>query len=122
MGLQKSSTRLSSLQNYLLIKEFDAILRNQTCRKCTQFLIIQGENNSPLLISKDTMIGLGMLQIKEDGSFANQNDMCIPDAVSEICAETTNKLHKTKEGITSKFGCDFERIWHIKDMKKYKEI
>ena len=79
MDLRKSSTRLRTLQNDLPIKgEFDAILRNQTCGKHAKFLVIKGKINSPPLISKDTLIDLGMLQIRENGSFANQNDMCIP--------------------------------------------
>ena len=78
MNLQRSQTKLRTLQNDLPIKgEFDAVLRNQTCGKCTKFLVIKGKINSPPLISKNTLIELGMLQIKEDGSFADKNDMRI---------------------------------------------
>ena len=45
-----------------------------------------GRHNLPPLISKNTLIELGMLQIKEDGFFANQNDMCIPVEISDIHA------------------------------------
>ena len=78
MDLRKSSTRLRTLQNDLHVPikgEFDAILRNQTCGKHARFLVIKGKINSPPLISKDTLIDLGMLQIRENGSFANQNDV-----------------------------------------------
>ena len=51
MELQKSQTKLRTLQNDLPIKgEFEAILRNETCGKRTEFLVIKGKINSPPLI------------------------------------------------------------------------
>ena len=123
MELQKSQTKLRTLQNDLPIKgEFEAILRNQTCGKRTKFLVIKGKINSPPLISKNILIELGMLQIKEDGSFANQNDMRIPGEILDIRTVTTNKSHQAIQEITNKFSSVFEGIGKIRDMKNNKEL
>lgn len=50
------------------------------------------------LISKNTLIQLGMLQIKEDGSFGSQNDMCIPG--NNCMVET---LGTARQAIEAKF-------------------
>ena len=123
MDLHKSSTRLRTLQNDLPIKgEFDAILRNQTCGTRARFLVIKGKINSPPLISKDTLIELGMMQIKEDGSFANQNDMRIPEEISDIRAVTTTITHQAIAAITNKFSTVFEGIGRVKDLKNGREL
>ena len=87
MNLQRSQTKLRTLKNDLPIKgEFEAVLRNQTCGKRTKFLVIKGKINSPPLISKNTLMELGMLQIKEDGSFADKNDRRITEDINDIHA------------------------------------
>ena len=74
--LQATKTRLSTLQSKLTVKgEFDATIRNKTCGTLVRFVVVQGRINSPPLISKNTLIKLGMLQVREDGSFAQENDM-----------------------------------------------
>ena len=76
----------------------------------TKFLVIKGKINSPPLISKNTLIELGMLQIKEDGSFANQNDMRIPGEILDIRTVTTNRSQQAIQEITNKFSSVFESI------------
>ena len=124
MDLQNSQIKLHTLQNQLLIKgEFEAILRNQTCGKPTKFLVIKGRINSPPLISKNTLMKLGMLQIKEDGSFAAQNEMRIPTEISNIHAVGTRVSHEGIKEITSKFSSIFEGIGKkIMDNKSNKEL
>ena len=123
MELQNSQIKLRTLQNELLIKgEFEAILRNQTCGKPTKFLVIKGRINSPPLISKNTLMELGMLQIKEDGSFAAQNEMRIPTDISNIHAVGTRVTHEDIKEITSKFSSIFEGIGKIMDNKSNKEL
>lgn len=48
------------------------------------FVVVQGRINSPPLISKDTLLKLGMLHFREDGSFAEVNEMRIREGKSEI--------------------------------------
>ena len=71
MELKTSKIKLMILQNELPIKgEFNAIVRNKTCGIHSKFLVVNGRINSPPLISKTTLTELGMLQIRDDGSFA----------------------------------------------------
>ena len=123
MNLQRSQTKLRTLQNDLPIKgEFDAVLRNQTCGKRTKFLVIKGKINSPPLISKNTLIELGMLQIKEDGSFADKNDMRMPEDINDIHAVLQTVSTQAVKGITNKFKSVFEGIGRIRDIKNDKEL
>lgn len=116
MTLGDSQTKLRTLQNELPVKgQFDAVLRNQTCGKRTTFIVIKGRINAPPLISKNTLIQLGMLQIREDGSFGSQNDMCIP---GNICMmETLGTARQAIEAIAQKFNSVFEGIGRIRDIK-----
>ncbi|VDI62133.1 Hypothetical predicted protein [Mytilus galloprovincialis] len=79
--LEKSKIKLSTLQNSLPIKgEFTTIIRNKTCGTEAKFVVVKGKINSPPLISKSTLIGLGMIQIRTDGSFVKKNKLRIPDS------------------------------------------
>ena len=124
MELRNSQTKLRTLQNELPIKgEFDAVLRNQTCGKRTKFLVIKGRISSPPLISKNTLIELGMLQIKEDGSFTTVNDLRILDGISNIHAvEKPCKSNQTTETIVKQFSNIFEGIGQIRDVRNDKDL
>ena len=64
------------MQSELPVKEeFTATVRNQTRGAVVRFVVDRGRINSPPLISKSTLQELGMLQIREDGSFAKTNDL-----------------------------------------------
>ncbi|VDI42793.1 Hypothetical predicted protein [Mytilus galloprovincialis] len=79
--LEKSKIKLSTLQNALPIKgEFKTIIRNKTCGTETRFIVVKGKINSPPLLSKSTLIELGMIQIRTDGSFVKGNQLRIPDS------------------------------------------
>ncbi|VDI62428.1 Hypothetical predicted protein [Mytilus galloprovincialis] len=79
--LEKSKIKLSTLQNSLPIKgEFKTIIRNKTCGTETKFIVVKGKINSPPLLSKSTLIELGMIQIRTDGSFIKTNQLRIPDS------------------------------------------
>ena len=83
--LQATKTRLSTLQSKLTVKGgFEATIRNKTCRTLARFVVVQGRINSPPLINNNTLIKLGMVQIREDGSFAQENDIKIEDPAPEI--------------------------------------
>ena len=113
---------LGTLQNELQVKgEFDAVLRNQSCGKRTKFFVIKGLINSPPLISKNTLIELGMLEIREDGSFAASNDICIPEEISTINAvDKQRTLNHDIEATTSKLSNIFEGIGRVRDIKMKK--
>ena len=63
-----------------------------------------------------------MLKIKEDGSFAAQNEMRIPTQISNIHAVGTRISHEGIKEITSKFSSIFEGIGKIMDNKSNKEL
>ena len=64
-----SKIKLSTLQNELPVKgEFVTTLRNQTRGTLAKIVVIRGHINSPPLISKGTLMELGMLEIRENGS------------------------------------------------------
>ncbi|CAC5357721.1 unnamed protein product [Mytilus coruscus] len=78
--LERSTVKLGTLQNALPIKgEFKTVIRNETCGTETKFIVVKGEIKSPPLISKLTLIELGMLQIRADGSFTKPNHLRILD-------------------------------------------
>ena len=110
---------LGTLQNELQVKgEFDAVLRNQSCGKRTKFFVIKGLINSPPLISKNTLIELGMLEIREGGSFAASNDICIPEEISTINAvDKQRTLNHDIEATTSKLSNIFEGIGRVRTLK-----
>ncbi|CAG2253961.1 unnamed protein product [Mytilus edulis] len=77
--LEKSKIKLSTLQNSLSIKgEFKTTIRNKTCGTETKFIVVKGKINSPPLISKSTLMELGMLEIRTD-VFVKKNQLRIPD-------------------------------------------
>jgi hypothetical protein len=41
----------------------------------TKFIVLEGRMYSPPLLSRETLTRLGMMMIKEDGSFATGNDL-----------------------------------------------
>ncbi|VDI57044.1 Hypothetical predicted protein [Mytilus galloprovincialis] len=77
--LEKSKIKLSTLQNSLPSREkFKTIIRNKTCGTETKFIVVKGKINCPPLLSKSTLIELGMIQIRTDGSFVKKNQLRIP--------------------------------------------
>ena len=83
--LEASQIKLSTLQNELPLKgEFVTTLRNETSGTLAKIVVIRGHINSPPLISKGTLMELGMLEIREDGSLGKRNDMRIQKAMPSI--------------------------------------
>ena len=84
-------------------REFTATIRNKTCGTDARFVVVKGRINSPPLIGKDTLQELGMLQISEDGSFAETNDLRIQDEMPK--------------NITDRYSHIFQGIGEIRDNK-----
>ena len=124
MELKNSKIKLMTLQNELPIKgEFKAIVRNKTCGIQPRFLVVKGRINSPPLISKATLTELGILQIRDDGSFAEPNNLQIPgketyvNAVSEDFSARQEIIQ-----LLNKHSKVFEGIGRIRDNRNDKEL
>ena len=124
MKLKDSKIKLMTLQNELPIKrEFSAIVRNQTCGIQSRFLVVKGRVNSPPLISKSTLIELGMLQIRDDGSFAETNSLRIPGKETHINAVSADFSSKQEiSRLLNKHSKVFEGIGRIRDNKDDKGL
>ena len=124
MKLKDSKIKLMTLQNELPIKgEFSAIVRNQTCGIQSRFLVVKGRVNSPPLISKSTLIELGMLQIRDDGSFAEINSLRIPGKETHINAVSADFSSKQEiSRLLNKHSKVFEGIGRIRDNKDDKGL
>ena len=97
LTLLPSRVKLSTLQSELPVKgEFTATIRNQTCGAVARFVVTRGGINSPPLISKSTLQELGMLQIREDGSFAKTNDLRIQEEPSGFKSVKQDKDFKSE--------------------------
>ena len=69
IALRDSSTRLSTLQNEMQVSGgFKATARSETRGTDTTFVVIKGKINSSPLLGRRTLIELGMLEIRPDGS------------------------------------------------------
>lgn len=120
LRLTGSNIKLRTLQSELPVKgEFTATVRNLTCGVPTKFIVIRGRINSAPLISKNTLIQLGMLQIKEDGSFAEQNDMRIPN--NECHVSSVTAAGEIQE-IIGQHEAVFNGIGRVRDVRNNKEL
>lgn len=124
LTLQPSRVKLSTLQNELPVKgEFTATIRNQTCGAVARFVVTKGRINSPPLISKSTLQELGMLQIREDGTFAETNDLKIQEELPGIKSVKQDKVLKSEiKERTDQYGDVFKGIGKIRNLKNGKEF
>ena len=120
LTLQPSRVKLSTLQSELPMKgKFTATIRNQTCGAVARFVVTRGRINSPPLISKSTLQELGMLQIREDGSFAKTNDLRIQEEPPGIKSVKQDKDLKPEiKEITDQYSDVFKG----RDIKNGKEF
>ena len=80
------------MQNALSVKgEFKTVICSKTHGTAAKFIVVKGRINSPPLIGKASLDELGMIQICQDGSFAQSNDLRIPDPSPGIKAVTSDK-------------------------------
>ena len=122
--LQPSETKLNTLQSNLTVKgQFEAAIRNKTCGTLTRFFVIKGRINSLPLVGKNTLIKLGRMQIREDGSFAQENNMKITRPGPEIKVITGNKDWNPRiNRITDRYKQVFNGIGKIRDIKNDKNF
>ena len=117
--LQPSRVKLSTLQNELPVKgDNTATVRNQTCGAVARFVVVRGRINSPAL-GKSTLQELGMLQIREDGSFAETNDLRIQEEPPGIKSVKQDKDLKPE---INEITDVFKGIGKIRDIKNGKKF
>ena len=124
MELKDSNIKLLTLQNQLQIKgQFSAIVRNHTCGIQSRFLVVKGRINYSPLISKSTLTELAMLQIRDDGSFAEPNSFRIPGKETHINAVSEDFSSKQElSRLLHKHSKVFEGIGRVKGNKNDKEL
>ncbi|CAC5411394.1 unnamed protein product [Mytilus coruscus] len=115
--LLESKTKLSILQSSLPVHgEFITTVKNATRGIKTRIIVIKGKINSPPLIGKKTLTELGMLQIKEDGTLKEPNDL----GIQSRNVKFVQKRPKQIEELMSKFV--FNGIGKIQDSKHSDEF
>jgi predicted homoserine dehydrogenase-like protein len=70
--------------------EFRTVVRNATCGIETKFIVIKGKINSLPLLSKATLLELGMMQIRPDGSFEVNFHSLLSITLSTYCLHFSN--------------------------------
>ena len=84
---------------------------------------MRGRINSPPLIGKDTLIDLGMLQIRPDGLLAQSNDLRIPGETPSIKTVARDEtMRRQIKAITDKYSHIFDTIGKPEHTKKNNEI
>jgi len=79
--LGPSQDTLKTLQSNLMVKgEFATTLRNKNRGTQSKFSVIQGKMDSPPLLSKSTVLELGMLKIDPEGTLKETNELRIKTA------------------------------------------
>ena len=121
--LKASHVKLHTLQSDLPVKgEFQTVVRNKTCGTKAKFIVVRGRINSPPLISKNTLIELGMIQLDPNGSLTEANDLRIPENNPNIRAVTENTTVPDRiKKITEKFSHVLKGIGMIKDIHDVKQ-
>ena len=122
IALQNSSTRLNTLQNELHVSgKFKATACNETRGTDTTFVVIKGKINSPPLLGRRTLIELGKLEIRPDGSLKGSNELRRTDnkAVKSIL---NSKAKSDIETILQQHEEVFKCIGKIFDTKNNEEF
>ena len=116
--------KLNTLQHPLHVKgKFDTIIRNQTCGKPATVVVVKGRINSPPLLSKDTLIDLGMMKIQPDGGLTSPNAMRIENEKPKTIKATMKTAEQQEmDNIITKYNHVFQGIGKITDKKNNKEI
>ena len=84
-NLEPRRDTLKTLQSDLTVKgEFNATLRNKNRGAQGKFLVIQVKMDSPPLLSKSTLLDLGMLKIDSEGTLKETNELRIKSAKKKL--------------------------------------
>ena len=114
--LRPTKEGLNALQNKLsVLGEFPVTIRNKNRGTETKFLVIQGHIYSPPLLSRETLMELGMLKIDPQGTLREENDLKIRAVKHEM--KKTATLQNNLERIISDHDAVFHGIGEIRDPK-----
>ena len=124
--LSESKVELGTLQSSLPVKgEFQTTVRNQTRGVDTRFIVIKGRIRSPPLLCRKTLMDLGMIDIRPDGSLAASNGLRSQQVSSvkttDINMKTTKKVC-TAEEMGKEFPEALQGIGQIANKKTGEEI
>ncbi|ESO95955.1 hypothetical protein LOTGIDRAFT_175011 [Lottia gigantea] len=120
--LEKTNISLSTLQNKLQIKgEFHTIIRRKTRGVPARVIVIKGKMKSLPLLSRKTMVELGMLEIRPDGSLLTMNDLRMHESMVKSTNIADNEETSIKE-IVNRHTNIFEGIGRIRDLKNDKDL
>ena len=121
--LTDSNVKLRTLQHKLEVKgEFQTVIRNRTCGKVTKFVVVSGRIHSPPLISKETLMELGMLKIQPDGGFAEPNDLAVSKKGHSANTVKQEKGEQDLKDLITNYNHLFQGIGKIEDKKNGGEI
>ena len=111
--LDPSKDILKTLQSDLVVKgEFHTTIRIKNRGAKSKFLGIEGKMDSPPLLSKNTLIGLGMIKIDRDGTPKETNEFRIKSV----------KPPDDIEALLSEYNDNFQGIGCFQDKSTGKEI
>lgn len=112
--LEPSRDTLKTLQSDLIVKgEFTATLRNQNRGAQSKFLVIEGKMDSPPLLSKGTLLELGMLKIDPEGKLKEAN---------ELRVKTAKTSDDSIEALVSEYSDVFQGIGCFREKSTGKKI
>ena len=112
--LEPSRETLKTLQSDLTVKdEFTATLRNKNRGTQSKFLVIQGKIDSPPILSKSTLLELGMLKIDPEGTLKETNELRI---------KTVKSLDDSIETVLSEYSDVFQGIGCFREKNTGKKI
>ena len=112
--LKPTRDTLKTLQSDLAVKgEFSTTLRNKNRGTKSKFLVIQGKMDSPPLLSKNTLLELGMLKIDPEGTFKETNELRI---------KTVKPPADNIEALLSEYSKVFQGIGCFKDKNTSEKI
>ena len=112
--LETSKDTLKTLQSDLTVKgEFTATLPNKNRGTQSKLLVVQGKMDSPPLLSKSTLLELGMLKIDPEGTLEETNDTRI---------ETVKTLDERIETVLSEYSGVFQGIGCFREKNTSKKI
>ena len=111
--LDPSKDILKTLQSDLVVKgEFHTTIRIKNRGAKSKFLVIEGKMDFPPLLSKNTLIGLGMIKIDRDGTLKETNEFRIKSV------KPTDDI----EALLSEYNDNCQGIGCFQDKSTGKEI
>ena len=120
--MRDSNTKLSTLQNELRVSgEFKATARYETRETETTFVVVKGKINSPPLLGKRTLIELGMLEIRPDGSLKESNELRRTDSKA-VQSVLNNKAKSDIDAILKRHEDVFKGIGKMFDTKNNEDF